>query len=343
MAGIYSQGGSAGHRYAGRLSEVEAKNFAQGGKVFNGSPSAIYLGSKLVWWKSWLDATAQARIIEVFGQRDGKAVIKATDDYLNGLGKQKATVLASYINEDPMMVCSLGLEPQGVTMPKRELIGNGGVWFDTGITSEYRQMSYEIEAAATRTLSGSDQYWILGNYGGSGQGFCAGIYQTNKAFIYAKGGNSNVTVNDITAYHTYKFVIDADQGLFSTDCDGTYANVSKPYNNYARNETIKFLDGQPAYLNKGYYKFRQFDMRYGDNGHIHFIPFKHKDGDNVIPCVLDIEGCQLYYNQGTGTPTIPDISYTPSTPEPPTFTHRKSAHFLIEKLYLFYRKNCTLR
>lgn len=52
MAGIYSQGGSAGHRYAGWLEQVEAKNFHHGGKVFNGSPSAIYVGSNLVWMSS---------------------------------------------------------------------------------------------------------------------------------------------------------------------------------------------------------------------------------------------------------------------------------------------------
>jgi hypothetical protein len=135
MAGIYSQGGSAGHRYAGWLSKVEAKNFQFGGKVFNGSPSAIYVGSKMVWANCLTKATKQA-IMAAFGV-DGTAVIAATNEYLNGIAasdKAKATALAGFINEDPMMVCSLGLEPQGVTMPVRWLNITGDASLLTGIT-----------------------------------------------------------------------------------------------------------------------------------------------------------------------------------------------------------------
>lgn len=136
MAGIYSQGGSAGHRYAGWLSEVEAKNFQFGGKVFNGSPSAIFVGSKMVW-ANWLTKATKQAILGAFGQRDGKAVIKATNAYLNQLAasdRDKATALAGFINEDPMMVCSLGLEVEGVTMPIRWLVGDGNSTIDTGHT-----------------------------------------------------------------------------------------------------------------------------------------------------------------------------------------------------------------
>ena len=135
MAGIYSQGGSAGHRYAGWLSSVEAKNFQFGGKVFNGSPSAIYVGSNLVW-TYWLKHAAMQAIMDAFGVSDGTAVINATNQYLNQLAasdRDKATALAGFINEDPMMVCSLGLEPQGVTMPHRYLIGDGTSYLRTSV------------------------------------------------------------------------------------------------------------------------------------------------------------------------------------------------------------------
>ena len=108
MAGIYSQGGSAGHRYAGWLSEVEAKNFQFGGKVFNGSPSAIYVGSNLVWAPWLLKDAALQSILGAFGQRDGMAVINATNAYLNQLaasgqaGKDKATALSGFINQHPL-------------------------------------------------------------------------------------------------------------------------------------------------------------------------------------------------------------------------------------------------
>lgn len=103
MVGIYSQGGSAGHRYAGWLSEVEAKNFQFGGKVFNGSPSAIYVGSNWVW-AGWLKAATKQAIRGAFGQTDGTAVIKATNAYLTQLAasdRDKATALADYLNSSP--------------------------------------------------------------------------------------------------------------------------------------------------------------------------------------------------------------------------------------------------
>ena len=60
---------------------------------------------------SWLKAATQQAILGAFGD-DGWAVINATNAYLNGIAasdRDKATALAGFINEDPMMVCSLGL------------------------------------------------------------------------------------------------------------------------------------------------------------------------------------------------------------------------------------------
>ena len=144
MAGIFSQGGSAGHRYAGWLSEVEAKNFIFGGKVFNGSPSAIYVGSNLVWAPWLLKDAAIRAILGAFGQRDGMAVINATNAYLTQLAasdRDKATALAGFINEDPMMVCSLGLQVQGVTMPIR--------WLKKSATSNYFDLGVKLNGATT--------------------------------------------------------------------------------------------------------------------------------------------------------------------------------------------------
>ena len=204
----------------------------------------------------------------------------------------------AYAPEDAKIAYSL-VPTLGV---RRYLVGDGKVWFETGITTEYTKMSFEVGAALTRALSG--EYEMFGNYSGSNQGITAGHYNTNRVFMYASGGNSNVVVSDLQAYHLYKFVIDANNGIFSTECDGTVANISKAYNLYARNATIKFMDGQTFNLNKGFYKFTHFDMTYGDNGHKHYIPFLHKDGNDTIPCMLELISGVIEYNQGTGDPTI---------------------------------------
>lgn len=87
---------------------------------------------------NWLKGATIQAIVGAFGLTDGAAVIKATNAYLNVLAatnSTKAQALAGFINEDPMMVCSLGLQPQGVTMPDRWLIVNDHAYVDTLIQS----------------------------------------------------------------------------------------------------------------------------------------------------------------------------------------------------------------
>jgi len=95
--------------------------------------TAASLGSNLMFGSLWLNYAAQQAIMDAFGV-DGPAVIAATNEYLNGIAasdKAKATALAALINEDPMMVCSLGLSVEGVTMPERSLKGDGTAYINT--------------------------------------------------------------------------------------------------------------------------------------------------------------------------------------------------------------------
>ena len=82
----------------------------------------------------WLTGATITAIFAAFGRTDGNAVIKATNVYLNAIAATdptKATALAGFINEDPMFVCSLGLQPQGVTMPIRWLYNGGSAYIVT--------------------------------------------------------------------------------------------------------------------------------------------------------------------------------------------------------------------
>lgn len=117
--------------YARKSSEgggaVAISNIIRGAQVVFGG-----LKPSLSWQ---LKPATRAAILAAFGQTDGKAVIKATNAYLNAIAATdptKATALAGFINEDPMLVCSLGLQPQGVQMPIRGLITDGSAWIDTG-------------------------------------------------------------------------------------------------------------------------------------------------------------------------------------------------------------------
>ena len=79
-----------------------------------------------------LNDTTTVAILAAFGQTDGKAVIKATNTYLNAIAATdptKATALEGFINEDPMLVCSLGIEG----LPIRYCVTDGVAYIDTGI------------------------------------------------------------------------------------------------------------------------------------------------------------------------------------------------------------------
>jgi len=85
--------------------------------------------------KMWLKAATKAAILGAFGQTDGKAVIKATNRYLNVLAATdptKAQALAAFINtyaiEDAHIVYSL-VPTLGVV---RLLMGDGRAYINTG-------------------------------------------------------------------------------------------------------------------------------------------------------------------------------------------------------------------
>lgn len=88
-----------------------------------------------VYYNAWfiLSSSAKGEINTKFGSTDGPKVINAAQQHIKSLGKEKGSNLLQFINEDPMMVCSLGLEPQGVTMPIRWLVGDGASLIDLGI------------------------------------------------------------------------------------------------------------------------------------------------------------------------------------------------------------------
>ena len=116
--------------YARKASEgggaVRLTNIIRGAQVVFGGLKPSF---------AWLEKATKAAILAAFGQTDGKAVIKATNAYLNALAatdKSKASALAGFINEDPMLVCSLGLQPQGVQMPIRWVKTDGSSYIDTG-------------------------------------------------------------------------------------------------------------------------------------------------------------------------------------------------------------------
>lgn len=90
--------------------------------------TAATMGGKLML--SWLLSATQQAILAAFGSAEGTEVILRTNDYLNAIAltdPTRAQQLANFINEDPLLVCSL-VE----TSKTRWLVGDGKAWIDLG-------------------------------------------------------------------------------------------------------------------------------------------------------------------------------------------------------------------
>lgn len=71
--------------------------------------TAATMGGKMVI-RPWLTTATQQAILAAFGSAEGTEVISKTNDYLNAIAltdPQRAQQLSGFINEDPLLVCSL--------------------------------------------------------------------------------------------------------------------------------------------------------------------------------------------------------------------------------------------
>ena len=303
MAGIYSQGGSAGHRYAGWLSEVEAKNFIFGGKVFNGSPSAIYVGSNLVW-TYWLKAPAMTAILGAFGQRDGMAVIKATNAYLNQLdasgqaGKDKATALAALLNSSTTIAvnwATLYLDYQCVEY----IASNGNQRININLTpsSGTTRLEHVIQFTTTsgRQLMGQ-------NSGGGYWGQNASGYYERYTASSVKTGNKDLVV------------IDKDLPHFTVNGIETNLKSSLGWSGTAKYQMFQ-LEGSFGC------KMRCFYFAAYSNGTLQCMAVPCYKKSNNASGLYDLATGTFYINEGSGSFTngtskdFPDllIHKTPST------------------------------
>ena len=95
--------------------------------------TAACLGGQWVIGGKWLMTATQQAILAAFGAEEGTQVIKATNDYLNAIAATdpaRAQQISEFINEDPMLVCSL-VE----TSKTRILDTNGAINTPLGVNS----------------------------------------------------------------------------------------------------------------------------------------------------------------------------------------------------------------
>ena len=118
-----------------------------GAATHHGMPIyAATMGGKMVIGGWLLSATLQA-IVAAFGA-EGTEVIAKTNDYLNRIATtdpQRALLLAGFINEDPMLVCSL-VE----TSKTRWLVGDNVARIELGTMTLTAEAEIEADIMATK-------------------------------------------------------------------------------------------------------------------------------------------------------------------------------------------------
>jgi len=243
--------------------------------------------------RDWLWYATKAAILAAFGQTDGKAVINATNAYLNQLAasdRDKATALAGYINtyeaEDPHMIYSI-VPTLGVD---RWLVGNGQAYIDTGIQTK----NVKVEIDAKFNILQSSANAIVGCYSGPNW---FGAYDGKWSIYTASFNKANNTRG--------KFIVSFNESeIVATDEVGATITRSG-----TRTSGNWILFGQPT------------DTNYASASYVHAIFRDHSTNSKIrdyIPFIrnnvngmLDLISGTFYANAGSGSFTI---SETPSTP-----------------------------
>ena len=275
--------------------------------------TAASLGSlDLLGTWHWLNGVTKQAIMAAFGV-DGAAVIAATNEYLNGIAAQgqagldKATALAGFINEDPMMVCSLGLEPQGVTMPVRWLVGDGLAIIDADF---YPNQSTHVKCKADFHY-GTDNPTVFGcrtNYINQNVNAYY-IADTGSADIFNLGfGNQIVAATGTAQDPAFKgvHIFEVENKVFKLD---GVAKATSTAPSFTATRTFCVPGYNDGYADRGYMPAALPIAFCEVEGIAHMIPCKH-NGENGM---YDIERMRWFGNANTsGSFTIPDISYTPT-------------------------------
>ena len=268
-----------------------------GAATHHGMPIyAATMGGKMVYRQLLLLATQQA-IVAAFGSAEGTEVIRKTNDYLNQIATtdpQRALLLAGFINEDPLLVCSL------VETSKTRWLEapNKDAWIDTGWVP--RGKDFEIETIIKlRDTSGWSQVYAT-KWTDNGIDH---MYNGANTYFHTAGKNNT---SGFTAYQVdtpYRIVHN-----YTTISRGILGDTMQQVNtsataDFTTNLTLKLFHGDNYNNFNGY--MQMFIRRQGGIEVQHLLPFI-RNGENGM---LDIISGTFYPNantEGSFTITLTD-------------------------------------
>lgn len=232
----------------------------------------------------WLTNQTKETLITNFGQTDGQAIIDATNAYLDSLAVEYATRLAGFINQDPMLVCSIDIEPSGVSMPIRWLVGGGDSYIDTGHTptnSVKIHTLFSVVEAYNSVVYGSAISYSSNSFECYSWGNIQVNYGSETLWIQNADG-SNEVWSDANVFR-YKENNVQEQTFNFPLYSGTF-----PYSLYL------FATHRPTLFTQNKSRIAFFIMEDANNYKARLVPCTSLNG------MLDLETLTLFPNQSTG-------------------------------------------
>jgi hypothetical protein len=257
---------------------------------------AATMGGKMILDGKWLLPATQLAIVAAFGSAEGTEVIAKTNDYLNRIATtdpQRALQISGFINEDPLLVCSL-VETSKV----RTLTGTANAYIDTGykptsttiLEAFYALVVSEYSSCGSRLNYGTDMFVIH-----------------NGPNIQFNIGTQTVTTGINTSLNTfYKLRLDAQGKAFVND---NVWNTNK-FNGNNFNIWLFANNNGGAVHNSNGAIYEYATIYEGAYQVAHFIPMLRTDGTCGM---LDIISGTFHPNANTeGTFTIQLTDKTPA-------------------------------
>ena len=249
--------------------------------------TAACLGGQWVIGGKWLKTATQQAILAAFGE-EGTQVIKATNDYLNAIAltdTARAQQLADFINEDPLLVCSL-VE----TSKTRWLVGDGKAYVDsdvdlsiTELPSVYIHFQYIKSTGSYDTIFGG---WFSNTKN-------TGIWVNNKCIHSRWGNTSGTTYSQAPCLVGTEHTIYADMNKFQYDGSTIYRNIGKITYNGKNPIGASYRDAY--YEIYGQFNFACLIIKDNDQPIREMYPF-HRNGESGM---LDIISGTFHPNANT--------------------------------------------
>lgn len=243
----------------------------------------------------WLKYATRAAILAAFGQTDGKAVIKATNAYLNAIAATdptKASALAAMINQYPMLVG--GLVDTGTKKVTMTSVGTS-IFFTDVIpdqTSDELYYSFKLLNDTKASSWGIEDVWSSNI-----NAFNCGPASANGTFWYHNPGeyrNSGPQRSTLVGQWLTQFITKRRCGLLGIDEANLGSGAAGTWNS---GKYVKMVVCDNIALTEAL-------MKRDDANLIRLVPA----ADNVL---VDVERHIAIQNTGTGSAKIEIIETTP--------------------------------